>query len=332
MPQVLLSFGTLSLYRFGLSLFLAVFLASFLIWQQSRRQGLSEEKVFDTFLLTVFMSLIGGRVGYVVAFWPIFASDLSRIFLINHYPGLEFCWALGTGLIAAILAARSLDLDAGVLLDIFALAFSWAAVVVLVGIAGSVWLIVALLILALGLAWWHRRVSLTADLGSLARQGGILASFYLIFFLICFLMLMGSARREETIFYLVLLFISAVFLMIKFPADVLSQIKRHLETKAAEAQARLKTLKKEDPFTDKSRLLDRASEDTDAQTKAGHERVEAMQRQLGLILVQTRKALTEIRLGKYGICEACGKMIDTDRLAAMPAATLCLTCEKKREK
>jgi DnaK suppressor protein len=120
--------------------------------------------------------------------------------------------------------------------------------------------------------------------------------------------------------------------MIKFPADVLQQIKKHLETKAVEAQARMKLLKKEDPFADKSRLLDRASDDADAQVKAGHERVEAMQRQMSLVLVQTRKALTKIKLGKYGVCESCGKMIDTDRLAAMPAATLCLICEKKREK
>ncbi|MBI4999343.1 TraR/DksA C4-type zinc finger protein [Candidatus Gottesmanbacteria bacterium] len=34
----------------------------------------------------------------------------------------------------------------------------------------------------------------------------------------------------------------------------------------------------------------------------------------------------------YGICERCGKMIDTDRLAVMPAAELCLECEKKKEK
>ncbi|MCL4389819.1 MAG: TraR/DksA C4-type zinc finger protein [Patescibacteria group bacterium] len=91
-------------------------------------------------------------------------------------------------------------------------------------------------------------------------------------------------------------------------------------------------LKKEDPFEDKSRLLDRAAEDSDAQNKAGHERTEALRKQLDLMLVQTRKAMTKIKVGKYGICESCGKMIDTDRLAAMPTATLCLTCEKKREK
>ena len=34
----------------------------------------------------------------------------------------------------------------------------------------------------------------------------------------------------------------------------------------------------------------------------------------------------------YGICEDCGKMIDTDRLMIYPEATLCVSCEAKKEK
>ena len=49
-------------------------------------------------------------------------------------------------------------------------------------------------------------------------------------------------------------------------------------------------------------------------------------------IIQTRKALTRIKIGKYGICEDCGEMIDTDRLMIYPEATLCAKCQKKREK
>jgi len=35
--------------------------------------------------------------------------------------------------------------------------------------------------------------------------------------------------------------------------------------------------------------------------------------------------------GKYGICDKCGEMIDTDRLAVRPEATVCMTCEKEGE-
>jgi len=48
-------------------------------------------------------------------------------------------------------------------------------------------------------------------------------------------------------------------------------------------------------------------------------------------IVQLRKALTMIKLGKYGICERCGKMIDTDRLAVKPDSTICIKCELERE-
>ena len=45
--------------------------------------------------------------------------------------------------------------------------------------------------------------------------------------------------------------------------------------------------------------------------------------------VQIRKALTRVRLGTYGTCEDCGKMIDTDRLMIYPEATLCVACTAK---
>ncbi|OGC98988.1 hypothetical protein A2W16_00035 [Candidatus Amesbacteria bacterium RBG_16_48_31] len=49
-------------------------------------------------------------------------------------------------------------------------------------------------------------------------------------------------------------------------------------------------------------------------------------------IIQIRKALSMIKVGKYGVCENCGKMIDTDRLMVMPETTLCVECERKREK
>ncbi len=120
--------------------------------------------------------------------------------------------------------------------------------------------------------------------------------------------------------------------MIQFPKNVLVQIGTYLEARKKELEARKSKIKKEDPFEDKTRLMDRASDDSEAQNKAGHERAEALRRQMDMALIETRKALTKIKIGKYGICESCGKMIDTDRLAAIPTAVLCLNCEKKKEK
>ena len=44
------------------------------------------------------------------------------------------------------------------------------------------------------------------------------------------------------------------------------------------------------------------------------------------IRIQVKKALAAIKLGKYGMCEVCGKPIDKARLAAYPEATTCIGC------
>lgn len=336
MLPVLLRFGPITIYTFGFSLFLSCALGMFLVWKKARKKGLSEEKVFDTYLLTVFAALIGGRAGYVFSHFSVFAADYSRMILITHYPGLSFPWALASGLVAVTILAGAFSLDILEILDIFALAFSWAMIVGLGGavLDGSVkiTLIIPFVILAPALWFFYYKIQNKANLAVLARQTGLFISSYLIFLSSSFLIVPGGARKEDNMFYLALLFVGIIIFMVKFPKSVLGQIKDYLEEKHKDAEERMRELKKEDPFEDKSRLLDRASDDSEAQSKFSHERVAAMQQQLNMVLVQTRKALTKIKIGKYGICETCGKMIDTDRLAAIPATTLCLNCEKKKER
>lgn len=118
----------------------------------------------------------------------------------------------------------------------------------------------------------------------------------------------------------------------KFPQAVLGTIKDYLEQKQKDTEKRLVELKKEDPFSDPDRLTDIAASDSEAKAEFGHFTIAAATGELNKALIRIRKALTKIKIGKYGICEKCGKMIDTDRLAAMPTADLCLECERKSEK
>ncbi len=119
--------------------------------------------------------------------------------------------------------------------------------------------------------------------------------------------------------------------MFKFPKNVLTNIKGYLEEKQKQTEKRLSEFKKEDPFSDPTRLSDNAASDTEAKEEFGHDTISALQLELNKGLVRIRKALTKIKIGKYGICENCGKMIDTERLAVMPTAELCVNCEKSRE-
>jgi len=93
-----------------------------------------------------------------------------------------------------------------------------------------------------------------------------------------------------------------------------------------------KAITEEDPFIDSRRISDNASPDTDMAEQIGHAKTKALENQINRKLIQIRKALTRIKIGKYGICERCGKMIDTDRLMIMPETTICVKCEKKKER
>uniref|UniRef100_A0A832DRN6 Zinc finger DksA/TraR C4-type domain-containing protein n=1 Tax=candidate division WWE3 bacterium TaxID=2053526 RepID=A0A832DRN6_UNCKA len=59
------------------------------------------------------------------------------------------------------------------------------------------------------------------------------------------------------------------------------------------------------------------------------ERLEMEQGILEKLLMETRLALSKIKIGKYGICDNCGKPIDRSRLKVYPQARYCLDCEKK---
>jgi RNA polymerase-binding transcription factor DksA len=120
--------------------------------------------------------------------------------------------------------------------------------------------------------------------------------------------------------------------VLKFPANILAPVGRFLQERLFILRKRKKEIVKEDPFKDPSRLLDNASPDTDAAEQFGHARTSAIEKELSKNILQTKKALLRTKKGKYGICEDCGKMIDTDRLAVYPEATLCAKCQAKREK
>jgi len=117
-----------------------------------------------------------------------------------------------------------------------------------------------------------------------------------------------------------------------YPATLLAPIGKFLTDQIKRLEKHDKNLEEEDPFSDSSRIINNASPDTEAAEQFGHARSEALQKEIHRKLVQTRKALTKVKLGTYGTCESCGQMIDTDRLVVYPEAILCVACERKKER
>ena len=119
---------------------------------------------------------------------------------------------------------------------------------------------------------------------------------------------------------------------VSFPLRILKPIGDFLSGEARKLERRKKVLSEEDPFKDPGRVIDNASPDTDADEQFGHQKVEAATVHVDRRLIQIKKALSRLRIGKYGICEKCGQMIDTDRLMIMPEATECAKCAQEKEK
>ena len=118
--------------------------------------------------------------------------------------------------------------------------------------------------------------------------------------------------------------------VLNFPSRLLLPIKFFLEKELIKLKRTKKQLKKDDPFLDENRTMENSLEE-DVDEQIGHFDNEIKTKFLSRQIAQFRTALTRIKIGKYGICEECGKMIDTDRLAARPEATNCIKCSKERE-
>jgi DnaK suppressor protein len=117
---------------------------------------------------------------------------------------------------------------------------------------------------------------------------------------------------------------------LNLPARLLLPIREFLEKQLIFLKRQKKRLKKSDPFMAEGRA-DENSFEEDLDEQIGHFDNEVQVKFLSKQIAQMRTALTRMKIGKYGVCEKCGKMIDTDRLAIKPDATTCIKCSKESE-
>ena len=117
----------------------------------------------------------------------------------------------------------------------------------------------------------------------------------------------------------------------KYPAKVLLPIKNYLKTREEKILNRKKELSESDPFNNEDRMTDNIATDAGAAKKFEHEKSVAVSSELDKTLINIRKALAKIKIGKYGFCDGCGEMIDTDRLSVDPAISMCVKCANKEK-
>jgi len=118
--------------------------------------------------------------------------------------------------------------------------------------------------------------------------------------------------------------------MISFPSKLTKGIEIFLQKRLMTLKNKEKSLRDNDPFNDQQRAGNNSIEE-DVDEQIGRFESEVKINFVKRQIVQVRKALTRLKVGKYGICERCHVMIDTDRLAVKPEATICVKCANERE-
>lgn len=108
----------------------------------------------------------------------------------------------------------------------------------------------------------------------------------------------------------------------------LDKIRFLLLNKQKKVQEEIKVLEKDDPVLANS-LAESSEPGTDSWMADVHTRATAAKEGLKHMLDGITKALHNLKTGKYGKCERCGKLIEKERLEVMPTATLCISCSKK---
>ncbi len=100
----------------------------------------------------------------------------------------------------------------------------------------------------------------------------------------------------------------------------------NLEQERDELRARLAEL----GFGDEGGLTYDPNFADSSQVTAERGEAEALAASLREALAEVEHALAKLDDGSYGICESCGRPIQSARLEAMPAARLCIDCASRR--
>lgn len=115
--------------------------------------------------------------------------------------------------------------------------------------------------------------------------------------------------------------------MQKLDEHLLRELRLRLEKDKESLTKRLAELASQDPFSNKDRLNDNASDDTEAYELSGHERLTALMDELKKDVSDIDLALARMNNGTYGICTKCGKLIEEERLRILPTTTVSIACE-----
>ncbi|MFA5933379.1 MAG: TraR/DksA C4-type zinc finger protein [Microgenomates group bacterium] len=120
--------------------------------------------------------------------------------------------------------------------------------------------------------------------------------------------------------------------MLNLPRETINKIKKVLQRQKKSVEKQLEGIEKDDPVTNKDLAPEASESGTDSWMADVHSRLSMVKGDLTYLSKRIAESLVKLKKGTYGKCENCGKQIEIERLEAMPTATLCLSCSKKKNR
>ena len=323
-------------YTQGLFFILALLFSLFAVWQEGRKDGFNEERLFDKYLLVVLLALLFSRTYHALEKHYLFFPLIKHV-LTLWKPGLSLEGFFLGFIFWSFLLARLSKWSVFRILDIFSLALSFGAPVAILGYIAlqkefSHLIIMGLLLIFFGMF-------------SVLRLKKLFSGLTFILFLVLFVVIRafgGFTDSRDLIFYSILFTIIILVSVLrikksmsngrKLPKSIFENLKSRLLAKREDIKEQENLLEEEDPYMQEGRAVgnsetvDEAYLEDTFKTVIDAQKV-SVKRLKGLV----KKALGKMRRGHYGVCEKCREQIDPARLEAYPEATLCNKCVKKAE-
>ena len=117
MNDIMLDLGWFQIKWYSFILFLAMLMASIIIYQESKKKGLSEEQLIDILFYGILTGILGARIYYVLFnldYYSVYPTEIIKIW----HGGLAIHGGLIAGLIFIIGYCRKNKINTLLLLDI----------------------------------------------------------------------------------------------------------------------------------------------------------------------------------------------------------------------
>jgi len=318
-PEII-TIGSITIPIYVPVLLLDLLLSAYILWAEARKDGFDEEKIYDLCLVSLIAIIFFGKVFSLSAF----IRNIDVFFIGFSYLGSLFGY-----IFSVFILTKKWKWSVFRVLDIQALSLSlFLGVFCLFNAA----LFKDPVLLPPAIVWLGYSIIFQRLRGNRFRSGNAFALFCFISSVVGYLFVKDLHNlifviSSNTIGLVVYLYRGKKQMAKNtgLTLDFVNSIKNRLNAKNKKLKSGQKLLIEEDPYMQKDRDTDNADTFDDAILEDHKKEVTDLQTNvLTNAQLSVRRALARLRIGKYGICEVCGKQIDKARLQAFPEATTCI--------